>query len=91
MQKNILILIVLTVSSIFLSKPVFSQTQPLDDLKRSIKDIERTTRQDSYKTMELQKDYQLSPQKIKPITQDMTLGGPISTEGYRRKNLLFRS
>lgn len=71
---------------IFESRVVFGQVKPMDDLDRSIKEIERSMRQDSFRDMELQKKYQLAPQKLKSFTPDMNLKDLPSTDRAMEMN-----
>ncbi|MFH1621874.1 MAG: hypothetical protein ABIA97_01990 [Candidatus Omnitrophota bacterium] len=86
MKKRILTLTISIFFTVFMSRFVFGQVKPLDDLDRSIKDIERSMRQDSLRDVELQKNYQLAPQKIKSFTQDMTFGDLPTTDKAMEKN-----
>jgi len=86
MKKTVLVLAISLFFIGVISRFVFGQVKPLDDLDRSIKDMERSKRYDSLKGIELQKDYQLSPQRIKTLKQDMALEDLPSTDRAMEKN-----
>ncbi len=84
MRKIIAVLLLSIYINMFMGGYLSAQASDLDDLERSFKEMERSMKQDSLKDMQLQKDYQLSPQEIKPLNLEIPRDKPATDQAIIR-------
>jgi len=84
MRKIIAVLLLSIYINMFMGGYLSAQTSDLDDLERSFKEMERSMKQDSLKDMPLGKDYQLSPQEIKPLNLEIPKDKPATDKAIIR-------